>query len=480
MSVLAKNIWAEGIFLLPHHFQQQDRYFENLIRNSFLTGAPYSWGLKSFKIDHSALAIGKFSVIQCEGVMPDGTLFRAPSDTDPPPVRELTQKDRGSTIFICVAVGQTETTSAEVSDEGGDSLTRYQAREIQVRDTSDGNTGHRADIRVGQLNLRLMLEAERGRLQDVGERPETDDAIFVEDTPDGFLQDLGGFFFLPVARVHAVTDEHAVILDENFMPTCLDYRVSSQLTAFTHELEGLLRQRGEELATLVTGGVEGAVAEVANFLMLQVVNRYQPLVSHLTRTPDIHPEQLYRILVSLAGELATFTTRAKRPPRFAPYRHYDLTQSFPPIMASIRQSLSAVLPRTAISIPLGEPKYGIRVAEIKDRSLLVDAQLVLAVSADVRPDVLSRTFPDQAKIGAVEKIRELVHLALPGIDLQQLPVAPREIPYHRGNLYFNLVSHGENWAAVQQSRSLAFFVAGDFPNLAMELWAIRHGSDAKG
>jgi len=179
------------------------------------------------------------------------------------------------------------------------------------------------------------------------------------------------------------------------------------------------------------------------------------------------------IALQLAGELATFTATTKRPGAFPHYRHDDLAASFAPVMRSIRQSLSAVLEQTAIPIPLQQRKYGVQVAVITDRSLLTTAAFVLSVAANVEAERLRRSLPSQIKLGPVESIRELVNSALPGIAVRPLAVAPRQIPYFVGKSYFELDRTSPYWKAMQTSGGLALFVAGDFPGLDMELWAIR-------
>jgi type VI secretion system protein ImpJ len=54
-----------------------------------------------------------------------------------------------------------------------------------------------------------------------------------------------------------------------------------------------------------------------------------------------------------------------------------------------------------------------------------------------------------------------------------MAVAPRQIPYHAGFTYFELERGGDLWAQLEQSAALALHVAGDFPGLVLELWAIR-------
>jgi type VI secretion system protein ImpJ len=77
------------------------------------------------------------------------------------------------------------------------------------------------------------------------------------------------------------------------------------------------------------------------------------------------------------------------------------------------------------------------------------------------------------KIGPVERIRDLVNLQLPGIALQAMPVAPRQIPYHAGFNYFALEQVGDLWKQLEKSGALAMHIAGEFPGLEMQFWAIR-------
>jgi type VI secretion system protein ImpJ len=245
------------------------------------------------------------------------------------------------------------------------------------------------------------------------------------------------------------------------------------LTGFVNELRGLLHHRGEALAGRVSASGRGGAAEIAEFLFLQAVNRYEPVAAHLASLSGLHPEELYRELVTIAGELATFTHAAKRPPQFPQYRHDDLRATFEPVMASLRESLGAVIEQLAIQIPLKEPRYGIHAAPLADRGLLASASFVLAVRADVPTEELRAHFPAQTKIGSVEKIRDLVMSQLPGIAIRPLPVAPRQIPYHADFVYFELDRSSEFWPSLQDSGGFAIHVGGDMHGLNMQFWAIR-------
>jgi type VI secretion system protein ImpJ len=287
-------------------------------------------------------------------------------------------------------------------------------------------------------------------------------------------EDRSGYLCIGLARVTEVAGDRRATLDERWIAPTLRCAAVTPLAGLLAELLGMLHQRGEALAArLVAPGARGA-AEVQDFLLLQTINRWQALVAHWADAGNLHPETLYAALVQVAGELATFTeVAARRPTAYPGYRHEDLQRSFAPVVADLRRSLSAVIESTAVPIELQERRHGVRVGPLLDRTVLRGSNFVLTVQADMPTENLRRLFPAQAKIGAVEHIRELVNSALPGIAVRPLPVAPRQIPFHAGASYFELDRNSPHWQQMQASGGFAIHVSGEFPNLRMELWAIR-------
>jgi type VI secretion system protein ImpJ len=278
---------------------------------------------------------------------------------------------------------------------------------------------------------------------------------------------------LPAARVVERRADNQVSLDRQRFAPLLDVAAHPVLKAYLDELLGLVRQRGDALAARMTQVGSGGVAEISDFLLLQTVNRYEPLLAHLARTSTLHPQRFYEYALALAGDLATFRD-ARRASSFGPYVHDDLALSFRPLMDDLRRSLSMVLEQSAIRIELHDRKFGVRVAVISDVELQRNAVFVLAVTSTMQGEALRARFPTQVKIGPVERIRDLVNLQLPGVGLQALPVAPRQIPFHTGACYFELETRGSDlWRQLEQSGGVAMHIAGDFPGLELEFWAIR-------
>ena len=68
MKHLTRVVWSEGMQLGPHHFQAQNRYFEDSIHfaTSSLWFAPY--GLIGWALNNEALRNGTLALLHARGV----------------------------------------------------------------------------------------------------------------------------------------------------------------------------------------------------------------------------------------------------------------------------------------------------------------------------------------------------------------------------------------------------------------------------
>lgn len=441
-----KVVWSEGLFLRPQHLQQQERYLERFVELRAGNLRPHAWGFHELELEADLLAIGKLGIKRARGIFPDGTPFAMPSDDPLPPPLEVDANWRDQTVYLTLPLRSPTQPDSGRPEAPAEKLFRFRVREAEVRDAS-GSTDGTTPLEVGGMSSRLLPQS----------------------------QPMEGLTRIPLARIVECRTDRRVMLDDAFMPTGLSTQAVPRLVTFLTELLGMLHQRGEALASRVALTDRGGAAEIADFLLLQVVNRCQPLVAHLAEAPLLHPEELYRTLLSMAGELATFTAPGKRPSALPPYRHEALRESFEPLIAALRASLSAVMEQTATPIPLQERKFGVWVAVVPDLTLLDNAAFVLAAKADVKSEELRRQLPAQSKIGPVEKIRDLVNLQLPGIPVSPMPVAPRQIPYNAGYLYFEFDRHAAMWRELKTSGGIAFHFGSGFAGLDLQLWAIRGG-----
>lgn len=439
-----KVMWTEGLFLQPQHFQQQDRYVARQLESRLSASGPWPWGFLSLQVDEPALLQGRVAISGARGVLPDGVAFSIPGDDPAPLALEVPADARDQVVVLAVSMSRPGVPESDVEAGDGAMPPRFRAADIEVADSHAASL-RQAPLQIGRLNLRLLLARDANE----------------------------GYTTLGVARIVERRADGRVTLDPNYVPPMLHAPAHLVLDGYLREVHGMLFQRGEALAGRLVQPGRAGMGEIQDFLLLQVVNRFQPLFAHLQRLPVLHAERLYDLCLGLAGELATFRD-PRRPINYPEYRHDDLAPCFRAVMADLRQSLSMVLEQTAIPIDLQDRKHGVRVAIIADVELQRTANFVLAVNAHMPGDALRARFPTQVKIGPAERIRDLVNLQLPGVTLRALPVAPRQIPYHAGFTYFELETRGnELWKQLETSGGLAMHIAGDFPGLALEFWAIR-------
>jgi type VI secretion system protein ImpJ len=430
------------MLLQPQHLQQSERHADHARHVLLRTTTPYAWGFAELEIDAAALTLGKVALVRAVGVFGDGTVFDMPAvDPLPEPI-ESPANMREEAVVLALPLRRAGAREADA--EGFEDLVRHRVLEVEVPDSN--TSGDRtATVQLGALHTRLMRASE---------------------TTDAWAT-------VNVARVVERRVDNQVTLDRNLLPPLLDVAAHGVIRSWLDELLGLLRVRAETLAGRMTQGGTGGVSEIADFLLLQTVNRHEPVFAHLARSAMLHPQHFFELALALAGDLATFRD-SRRAGRFGPYVHDDLALSFKPVMDDLRRSLSMVLEQSAIRIDLQDRARGVMVASIPDVELQRNATFVLAVQANMPSEALRARFPLVVKIAPVERIRDLVRLQLPGVSMTPMPVAPRQIPFHTGANYFELETRNSDlWRQLEKSGGVAMHIAADFPGLDMAFWAIR-------
>lgn len=438
-------LWQEGMFALPQHFQQQQRHNDAMLRERLDALGDFAWGFTELSLNTELLAQGKVMIDRAAGCLPDGTVFRIPEqDLLPLPFQpgELTTPESHN-IYLALPVATHNISEVQGIRSVGQSSERYSVVRTDVRDVHS-NDGDMQSLTLGQLVPRIVSGAE----------------------------DLSAMMVLPLCRIRSFQSGGALVLDEEFIPTCQTLRVSPVLNRFVGDVQGLIATRAADLAKRIGSPEQSGIADVAEFMMLQMLNRWQMHFSYRARLHTLHPEIFYLDLVSLLGELMTFTENSRLPCTVETYDHRDLTLSFKTVIPELRRALNIVLQPRAQNLPLIFTE-GVYLATVNDPGLLQSGVFVLAVRARMPHAQLILQFTQQSKIAATDKIRNMVSVQVPGIPLRALPAAPRQLPYHDGYVYFELEKGSSAWQDVVKAGALAMHISGTFPELDMQLWAIR-------
>ena len=448
MKYLSRVVWSEGMYLGPHHFQVQSRYFEDSIH--FAASALWfeGYGLVGCGLDAEALRNGTLSVVHARGILPDGLAFHMP-DSDPlprarniadlfPPTREKV------TVLLGIPERQQDGVNCVLPGAPAVPSARYTA---EARPAYDETTGRdEKPVSFGRKNLVLLLDTE---------------------LPEG---EIG----LPIARVQRDGSGH-YIFDPDFIPPCTQIGASERLMQILRRLIGILEEKSAAMSG--PGGAAGrtwaeySTRDIAQFWLLHTVNSALAPLRQMYESRRVHPEELYVEMLRLGGALCTFTIDSH--PREMPlYNHLALDECFGALDHHIRVNLETVVPTNVVLIPLQKTADYFYEGDVKDQRCLDRSRWILSIRAGVgEVELITRT-PQIVKLCSKLFVPRLVERALPGMALTHLPVPPSAIAARVDAQYFSVSRGGPCWDHIVQTRQVGVYVPGDLPDATLELLVI--------
>jgi type VI secretion system protein ImpJ len=443
MKQLTKPVWFEGMYLGPHHFQAQSRYFEDSL--NFVTSSLWrdAYGFAGLQFDNDALRNGTVALTHARGLFEDGLAFDLPGSDGAPAPRDFTTLFSPVadhlTLHLAVPVNLSEGRNTSLENGGG---VRYLGTDQPMPDQNTGRD--EKPIKIGRKNLLLLAEAE------------------VNDQ----------FVSLPLLRVTRDGSGHFES-DPTFVPPCLSLSASPTLTDMLRRLIDIL----DEKSTVFTNeqqqrsGVFQAgmsARHVAHYWFLHAINSNVSTLRHFLLSKHVHPQELFREMSRLAGALCTFGLEVH--PRSLPvYDHRDFGASFAPLDEHIRRHLEIVMPSKAIKIQLKQVESFLYNGEIADERCLGPARWILEIHSHIGEADLIERVPKLVKICSSRFVLELIKRSLPGLPLNHLAVAPAQIAARVESQYFAVSRGGPCWEHLIQTRQVGIYVPGEIPAPEMTL-----------
>jgi type VI secretion system protein ImpJ len=448
MKQLSKVVWSEGMYLGPHHFQAQGRFFEEVthFEISNLWFEPY--GLAGLELDAEALRNGTVALVHARGIFPDGLTFNFPESDPVPPARNISDlfppTHESLTVLLAVPPHRPGEANCALTDEPNKAGTRYIAEE---RILPDENTGlDEKPLKLGRKNIRLLLDSE-----EAGE---------VQTLPIGRVKRDGSGNF---------------IYDESFIPPCLQIGASQTLMMMTRRLIEILQEKGAavSLDNRGRGKFQAGLSarEVSRFWFLHAINSSLGPLRHMFVSQSAHPAELFTELLRLGGALCTFALDS-HPSKLPLYHHLSLDKCFADIERHIRAHLELLAPSNCIPIPLHSVINYFYEGEVTDQRCLDRARWILAVhSAIGDAELITRTI-QLIKVCSAQFVPQLVRRALPGMELTHLSVPPSAVSPRVESQYFAISRTGPCWDHIVQTRRVGVYVPGEIPRPQIELLVV--------
>ena len=124
MSLHSKVVWSQGMFLLPHHFQQEARHVAYALDMRLRGTGAHAWGFFELALDQGLLAIGRIGITRASGILPDGTPFSIPTHDAQPMALDVPADMRGELAYLAVPLAREGVTQVGFGDDEAHELRR--------------------------------------------------------------------------------------------------------------------------------------------------------------------------------------------------------------------------------------------------------------------------------------------------------------------------------------------------------------------
>lgn len=449
MKLLSRVVWSEGMYLGPHHFQVQSRYFEDAVRFVIEHAWFAPWGFTTYKLDEHAIENGRVALLNAYGMFEDGLAFAMP-DCDVLPaerdVRDLLPPT-AQTLLVLLAVPKRQEGGRNCDLQGDGDSCRYRVGRRSIRDINNGTD--EKEVMVGEKNISIVTEREVS----------------------------AGMETIPLAQIRR-NASGALGYDPAFIPPCTKLTASPWLMGFLGQLIELLEEKRKVLLG-PRGKDRGFQAglsqlEVSKFWFLHTINDGLAQLLHLYGSKRGHPEELFRELSRIAGALCTFSVESD-PNNLPAYDHRHLQDSFSALGLHIRQHLEIMVPSNAVEVLIQRSSANIYQGKVTDQRCFGRSRWILGLGSSAgEAEVLSKA-PYLVKVCSALFVGELVKRAMPGLSLVHLPIPPSAISARVDLQYFSVSKSGPCWNHIVETREVGIYVPNELPNPVIELQVVLEG-----
>lgn len=429
-STQLKVLWSEGLLMAPQHLQQSDRYHETLVTERLSALHAYPWGAVRVELDRRAITDGMIKLDHFAGVLPDGTVLTIERDSlEAPPARPVEGLPPERSVLDVYIGVPSECESAGPSG----SRSRYSAHVRRIADhTTEG--GEPAEVELAKRNVRLVFGHES-----------RDDMELIK-----------------IAEVRR-DSRTLYVVDDSFIPPCLRIGASPVLLARLERLLALMHTRRQALIAARRERdqetIEADASDITRFMLLHDLNRALPMLTHLRKSGDLSPRELYRQLLDLFGAVATFSIEASID--VPDFDHLDLRATFEPLFDRLEALLGSTQRESCLIVELEGRGDGMHLAQIDDRIVKCD-RFLLAVHTSVLARDAASLVPSIGKVASWQQVTQVVNAAMPGAKLEIAHRPPPEVPVKTGEIYFSIDARGPYWQEITRERAIAVFLPRPF------------------
>lgn len=437
--------WYQGLFLQPQHFQQTDAYHQSVIYPLKDYLQPFFWGSCAHTIDEGSLKEMVFNLSAGEFLFQDGTWVKLGENAriHPRSFKEAwPNMEKPLKVYI------------------GLHRWNHNGKNVTVMGTQDN---------IASVRSRFVTNETAGEMKDLYINDQVAQVKLLDHLLKFFWEtevaEAADYHLIPLA-ILAFNGQDVVLTSDFVAPTPV-LSGSEMLTRTVRNIRELVSSRCHILDEYKNPRgfqkVDLQAAYLNYFLALRTLNRYLPLLQHLSEVPAIHPWNAYGLLRQFAGELSSFTDRVDALGRLAngtelvpPYDHENPGYCFRQIQMLIEEIMSTLLVGMENIIHLTRDNHYFR-AQIPPDLLNAKNLFYLIIKTDEREETVLDMIRHVIKAGCEEEIQLLITRALPGIPLEQKVEMPPGLPKKPGMTCFEIDRSSPHWHEILKNQNITLY-----------------------
>ncbi|MCP4345108.1 MAG: type VI secretion system baseplate subunit TssK [Desulfobacterales bacterium] len=450
--------WHQGLFLQPQHFQQEDIYFQSLLTPFYQFIQPHFWGIKNLEIP--TISGNTFDKPTGEFLFQDMTYIVCPGNAlvEARPIDESWMEE-GKSVTVYIGLKKFDSAGKNVTvlsklENLSEVSTRFAttADHDEVQDLHQGD-GPPANMKNLFHVLKIFFEPEK--------------------------QKLGDYSLIPIAELKK--DADTIIFSETYAPPCIDISGADSLMKIVTEIKKMIASRANQLESYKREKgfhtSEFGARDMVFLLALRSLNRYVPLLFHMTEVQPIHPCNVYALLRQLAGELSSFSDEVNvlgeedETRLIFNYDHQNLWKCFSSAQELITRLLDDITAGPDYIIPLVyDGAYF--AAELEPKIFEGGNRFYLVFKTEAESESIIQHVESIVKMSSRESLPILIARALGGVSVRHLQTPPQELPRRAHSIYFEIDNHSDQWGNVERGRNIALYWDTAPDDLSVELMVV--------
>lgn len=423
MEGYRKVIWAEGVKLSQQHFQRLEASVELERQNFAACYLANNFGVSHIKFDLQALKDEQLIILKLSGFIGNmNIIYDSSSDKA---LAKTIPENSAKQLKVYVGIPRSSKVTNIAGYDQSSSLSGYDGKYYKIQDNYDFQ--RHEEVLLAEQNIEI------------------------------FFAPVATHHCLEVAVINLAKNNLHYLLCEKHISPHLKISAAANLLTWLRNLCGSIR---EQIVKLKSYKLQHNDDNLKIMLITNILGGKLALFEHIYKTaPSHHPQKVYDVCITLAGELAANLTESF--PDIAIYDHQNLSAIFEKMEQLLLKLIAAHAPKSWCEIELYKHKPGYYISKAISDDDLRNKDFYFAI--ELSDSSYLEKINNILKVAAPSDIEKIVMSYTSGINIISNSIKDQ------GFYYFSLDKNNPLWQQIVLENKISYFVSRELHNAQLKL-----------